>query len=778
MLNRFLHITFRRWFRDPLNSLINLLGLSLGLCAALLILIFVWNEITIDKDQQQNNTIVRLVQGEWGLHAPALKNHLQGFPKIEKVARIDMMYGKQSALRNGDKLFSLNSLYFVDKEIFDILKIKFVSGDPETALSKPFSMVLTTEQAKIIFGNENPLGKTIRYSKSYLYTITGIVEPLKKSHLSFNALAPYEDIPVITGQEDFLSREDQWNYHYYLKLSDNANPSTTAVDLNQYLKALNWNHGKNPAFRFQPIEKVYFDNTVPYEFGIAHGNRDLVASFSFIGFFILLLAIINFINISTAKLADRTKEAAIKKTAGCSATRLRLQLLAESVLLSFIAMILALFVVELLLPAFRSMLNKPLIFNVFSFQSLTTTISIALFTGILAGIIPAFKLSSYSPAKVLKGASDYSKNKINLRGILITFQFIVSIALIIITTITWQQFSFLSSKSLGISLDNIIYTSLSPEIIKSKEAFKSALENHPGIQSVAYTNAVPGNITWQESFEIEGETKQFTFLPTTPEFLQMIGVELVEGNLFVDTEAEMENTILLNQDAVSFFGWKDPLNHIHHSDFWGKYQVKGVVKDFHFADATQDIGPLVILNSDRYARQVCIQFMPNQTTAVLSHLESTWQNFSPEFPLEYHFLKDNFNNYYHDLRIQGRIFLYFSLLAIVIASMGLYGMVAHLAVKRRKAICIRKIHGAKSAQLFRLLSSEIIIIILTAFVIAIPISYFIAANWLGTFPYHISIGWPVFALAGITALIISIITISGHVLKLARINPAEALRYE
>ncbi len=778
MTRKFFIITFRRWFRDPVNSLINLLGLASGLAATLLILVFVWNEMTMDRHHRQNDSIVRLVQGEWGLHAPALKNSLASFPAIEKSARIDMMYGRRSSVRYGDKLLSLNHLFFTDPEIFDILQFKFVAGNPNEALAKPFSMVLTTDQARIIFGDENPIGKTVRYSKSYTYTITAIVEPLKKTHLKFNALASFEDIPELSGQDDFLSREDQWNYHYYLKLAPDVDHSATKTALNKHLENLNWNHGKKPEFRFQPIEKVYFDTSVPYEFGIAHGSQELVISFALIGLFVLLLALINFVNISTAKLTDRAKEAGVKKTIGCSGTRLRMQILGESVMLSTLAMLLALMLVELILPSLRHMLDRPLPFNIFSPLSLIVILSLTGLTGFLAGIIPASLLSALKPVDVLKGFNESRSSKISLRSLLTTLQFVVSIALISTTIFTWQQFQFLSSKSLGIKLENIVFTSLSPEIRKSQEAFKTALEQHPGVQAVAFTNAVPGSVTWQESFEIAGETKQFTFLPITPEFLEMIDVNVLDGKLFSNAEAELESTIMLNQEAVSFFGWENPVGHRHYSEFWGKYQVTAVVQDFHYQDATKEVGPLVLMNSKRYSLIVCLQYDPNQIAPVLSHFENTWQKFSPEFPLEYHFLEDNFKNYYQDLRMQGRVFLYFSLLAIFIASLGLYGMVAHLAVKRRKAICIRKIHGASGQQLYYLLSSEILILITIAFITSVPLSYLFVSQWLEQFPYHINIQWHIFVFSGLLAILVALITISSHLIRLMRINPAEALRYE
>jgi len=262
------------------------------------------------------------------------------------------------------------------------------------------------------------------------------------------------------------------------------------------------------------------------------------------------------------------------------------------------------------------------------------------------------------------------------------------------------------------------------------------------------------------------------------EFLEMIDVNVLDGKLFSNAEAELESTIMLNQEAVSFFGWENPVGHRHYSEFWGKYQVTAVVQDFHYQDATKEVGPLVLMNSKRYSLIVCLQYDPNQIAPVLSHFENTWQKFSPEFPLEYHFLEDNFKNYYHDLRMQGRVFLYFSLLAFFIASLGLYGMVAHLAVKRRKAICIRKIHGASGQQLYYLLSSEILILITIAFITSVPLSYLFVSQWLEQFPYHINIQWHIFVFSGLLAILVALITISSHLIRLMRINPAEALRYE
>ena len=779
MLKNFFIITIRRWLRDPINSTINVFGLAAGLATTLLIMTFVIHETSMDKQHKQDYQIVRLVQGDWGLHAPALKYTIDKLSIIEKSARIDMGYGKKNSIRHGEKLMALENLLFTDSSLFDILHIEFVEGSKEQALKKPFSLVLTTKQAKDIFGDENPMGKIVRYGKSYSYTITAIVKPLENSHLTFNALAAFDDFPKITGQEDFLERTEQWNYHYYIRLAKGVKKSEASKAINEYTSGkLSWTNGKEPAYALQAIDEVYFDRSIPYEFGIAHGNKALVRSFALIGVLVLLLAVINFINISTAKLADRAKEAGVKKTIGCSKTSLIRHFLGESVLMSFIAMLFALLLVELLMPAIRNMLDKPLYFDLSNITNLFLINFIVLLTGLMAGIIPALMLSSYNPVDVLKGYKENKGNKGRLRSFLTISQFIVSIGLISVTIITWQQFQFLNNKPLGIDLKNIVYTRMSAEIWDSVEAFEAELKTNAAVEKVAFTNAIPGNITWQETFEIDGASKQFTFLPTSPEFLDMLDIKIVEGNMFSDSETEYEKAIIINKAAAAYFGWENALGKSHHSEFWGTLKVIGVVDNFHYQDATNIIGPLVIMNSKRYSMTACIKYNPEQANKSINHLETTWQKFSPEFPLEYHFLENSFEKHYNEVALQGRVFIYFSLLALFIASLGLYGMAAYITNKRRKEICIRKVHGASVMSLYRLLTTSMLKLIGIAFIVAFPLSYLFIYQWLEDFPYHININLFVFIFAGLAATIIALLTISVQLFRLSQINPAESIRYE
>lgn len=779
MLKNFFIISLRRWLRDPVNSIFNLLGLAAGLTTTLLIMTFVLYENAMDKQHEQDNRIVRLVQGEWGLHAPALKYTIDKLAAIEKSARIDMGYGKKSSLRYGEKLMTLENLLFTDASIFDILHIEFVEGTKEQALKEAFSLVLTTKQAKEIFGDENPMGKIVRFGKHYSYTITAIVKPLENSHLTFNGLALFDDIPVITGQKDFLEREGQWNYHYYLKLAKGVTHSEASKAINDYVAGkLSWTNGNKPAFALQPIDAVYFDRSIPYEFGIAHGNKALVRSFALIGFLVLGLAVINFINISTAKLTDRAKEAGVKKTIGCSKATLVKQFLGESVLMSFIAMLIALLLVELLMPSMRNMLDKPLFFDLSKPANLLASLLIALFTGLLAGIVPALMLSSYKPVEVLKGFSESSSKKGRLRSFLTLSQFTVSIALISVTIITWQQFQFLNNKALGIDIQDIAYAGLSPEIRNSLDAFETELKSNAAIEKLSFSSAVPGNIGWQESFEIDGASRQFTFLPTTPEFLDMLGIEVIEGRMFSDSEAEKENSILINRAAAAYFGWENAIGKVQQSEFYGGLKVIGIVDDFHYQDATNSIGPLVIMNSNRHLMHVCLKYNRGHSRAALGHFEKTWEEFSPEFPLEYHFLENSFAKHYNEVALQGRVFVYFSLLALFIAGLGLYGMAAYMTNIRRKEICIRKIHGASVSGLYHLLSTDILKLMALAFLIASPLSYLFINQWLEEFPYHVNINPLVFILAGLATSILALFTVSGQLIRLSRINPAESLRYE
>ncbi len=779
MLYNLLITGLRYLKRNPLYAFINLIGLGIGMAAAILIITYVVYESSYDKAHRDGDRVVRLVQGDWGLHSPSLKYDLDELVFIEKTARVDVMFGNRMAVRYNDKLLNINDIIFTDQELPGILHFDFIAGKPETALAEPFSMVLTQTTAKNIFGDDDAVGKVIRVDNRFNFTITAIIADISHAHLGFNGMAMFEDLPAISGQPDILQRTGYWNFHYYLRLADGISHEQAAEAINQYLAdRQNWTDGSTPHYRFQTIDEVYFDRSVVHESGIQHGNRIMVQVFLFVALIIVLLAVINFINITTANATNRAKETGVRKVVGSSRSALIGQYTAEAVFLSFIAMLLAVLLVELTMPYLRLMLQKDLVINFMHPAIIAALVGGALITGLITGLLPAWMLSSFKPVDVLKGFSDRQGSKGNIRSILSVTQFTISICLISTTLIVYQQVKFIQSKSLGINIENLVYAKVSPDINNSKTAFSEALLQHTGITEVAYTNAIPGHIRWQEAFNIDGRSQQYTFLVTTPGFLDLIGLEVAEGRKFTNSIADEGQSIIVNRAAVAHFGWDEPLGHTEQTPFKGPMTVIGVTDNFHYNDVTQAVGPLVIGLNERASQVVCLRIDPDQKELALSFFEETWTAFSPDFPFEYGFVRDAFSGFYKEQEVQLKVFIAFASLSVLIAVLGLYGMAAFTANRKRKEVCIRKIHGAGIGSLYIFLSYNMLKLVVLAMIIATPLSWIIADNWLNRFPYQIGIDWWIFSLASLISIAISQLTITGQLLRVSRVNPAEALRYE
>jgi putative ABC transport system permease protein len=770
---------FRYLIRHPLYAFINLAGLGIAMASVILIMLYVVHEKNYDKQHQDGEAVVRLVQGKWGLHSPSLKYDLNDLSFIKHAARVDFMYGQRMSVRYKEKLVNMRDIIFTDPEIFNILQYEFVDGNKAEALASPYSMVLTETMAATIFGDENPMGKVIRVNNKHLFTISAVIKDINHSHLTFNGMAIFEDIPAMTNQEDFLKRVGHWNFNYYLRLVDGASHEQSIADINAHLTGKqSWIENGEPDFKFQRIDKIYFDQSIDYEMGISHGNRTMVHVFLVVAFIIMLLALINFINITTANATNRAKETGVRKVIGSSKPALVVQYAGEAVMISLVALIIALLLVEMALPALQTLLQKKLVLELLHPKTLLLLIGGASLLGLLAGLFPAYLLSAFKPVEVLKGFSDRAGGKGKLRGVLTVLQFVISITLISTTIVVYQQVDFMNSKSLGINIENLAYARISPDINSAKPAFREKLLQHPGIAAAAYTNAIPGRITWQESFRIEGESRQYTFMVTTPEFLKMIELPVTEGRHFTNSVADEAGSIIINRAAAAYFGWEEPLGHTEQAPYRGALTVVGITEDFHYNDVGQAVGPLVISLRDESSYVLCFKVDPNMRQEALAYFEDSWMSFSPEFPVEYGFVEEAFAGYYQEQGVQMQIFILFSVLSIFIASLGLYGMAAYMANRRRREVCIRKIHGAGLGEIYIMLSLNMLKLVALSFAFACPIAWYIVSQWLQGFPYQIAIDWWVFAVAGFISIVISQLTITGQVLRVAQVNPAEALRYE
>jgi ABC-type antimicrobial peptide transport system permease subunit len=747
---------------------------------AILIILWVLVQLSYDSDQVNKDRIYRLENETWVVMPPYLRDTAIVFPEVEEAVRFYFWF--EPTLKHDENIFTVTEFALVDDEVFEVFNFDFIAGDPKRALGDPYSLVLTKSTAKRLFGDDNPIGKMVQMNNRYDYTVTGVVEDIKKFHMNINAFASVHDMTRIEGNENFLT-DHNFNHSIYLLVYPETDISALAQKIND--RAVEEGRYQDDRLILRPFNDIYFASHLQAEHNTKHGNVHLVIVFSIIALLILGIACINFINLTIAKTKTREKEIAVRKVVGARKSSIQKQFFGETLIIVFFAFLLALFLTRLLLPNFNTLTGEVISFALFDIRILSVIVGIMLFTAFVSGAYPSFYLSVLEPVKVLKGKSGKGRKGSLLSKLLISFQFVISISLIIATVTVVRQLDYMQNADLGMNYEQILFCDLRgdrfvgerEQILSVKHAFKERLFTNPAVRGVTFMNQVPGKITststWAHPDRDDGI--QLKIISADPDFIDLMDLEVIEGRNFAyETRTDLDGKYLLNEEAVKQLGIEYPVGRTAHS---GRYTIIGVVKDFHYNSLHNKIDAMAI-RWDHRTKRVCVKIAGTRIADTLRHVESVYKEFCPGFAMEYSFLDESFARQYEAEKRLKQLLQYFVGIAIIISCLGLFALTAFIAEQKTKEIGIRKVLGSSNTGIFVLLSKNFTKWVLIANIISWPIAYFVLINWLKSFAYHIRPSLVIFVLSGLMALVIALLTVGYQAVKAASAKPADCLRYE
>lgn len=794
MIKNYIVLAFRNLVKDKFYSLINILGLTIGVTCGMLLLLYVTDELSYDRYHENASRIYRIVSyirepdkiNKWvSTQPPLVKTLKQDYPFVENYVRF--FPNGRVLFKHGEKQFYQTDIYAADSTAFDVFSHKFIEGNPKTALAQPGSVVLTKKVAERFFGNANALGQILRTDDTTSYKVTAVIEDVpKNSHFTFNAL-------LSLNQNE--RKADGWGGFYinsYLLLSKNADLKKLEAGFPQlyekYMSSIFKRMGIHITYQMQPLTSIHLHSKFD---GESNGDIGYVYTFSAVAFFMLLIASINYMNLATAQSARRAKEVGLRKVMGSLKGALVAQFLTESVLITMVSLFTSLILVALLLPFFNNVSGKEISYlELLSPKFIIIGLSIVIFTGLISGSYPAFYLSAFEPAQVLKGTFK-ARGGGFFRKALVVSQFSISLIMLICTWIVYQQLNYMRNKDMGYNRDQVLTVDYQGDMPKDKyNAFHKMLIDNPNIQSVASASSPVSNIGGRVIFTVESSTgmKEMGFKPTAidHDYVKTMGMTLLQGRDFSeDFPADTANGVLINEAVVKRMNWQNPIGKkiiLGSIPADGKNppptaQVVGVVKDFHQQSLYNPIEPLIMLY--RKANPVVhIKIKTENTKATLAHIERSWAQLYPDRLFEYRFLDQDFESAYRGDQLRGQIFTTFSTLTILIACLGLFGLATFTTEQRVKEIGVRKVLGGSATSVVLLLSKDFTRLVLFSFPIAIPIAWYSMYKWLQSFPYKTSIEVWVFVAACSLTLVICWLTVLYQSLKAALANPVKSLRSE
>ena len=794
MFKNNLIIAIRNLSKHSAYSLINILGLAVGMTCCLLIMLFVQDELSYDQFHKNSDQVYRVTrdflndnqQSDFhigSVSAPIGKHLREDFPNITVMRSIRHHMGV--LLKRGDFSAYTDDFLWTDPTFFDLFTFQLIQGDPKTALTNPNTIVLTQSAAQKYFGNENPFGQTLMRGNTEL-TITGIMPDLPhNTHLKFDILGSFATIEQQWSPSNFTNWGNN-SYPTYVMLPKNMSADHIQQQLPNFMQRhAPRDQATNSNLYLQKIIDIHLRSHLDDESG-QRSDITYVYLFSAIAFFILLIACVNFMNLSTARSTNRAREVGMRKVVGAHRSQLIRQFLGESLFLATLALLLAVALVELTLPWFNSFVNKPLTFSFLKDPSLILTlITITLFVGLISGSYPALFLSRFLPIAVLKGKLSTNTKQTRLRKGLVIFQFTTSIALIICTIIIFQQLNHTQTKNLGLNKERIvIIPRFSQSLHQRYQTIRQELLQHPNIINMTVSRFIPsqqlldGN-TYRMKVGNETRKSDMRMKAVIPNFLETYNINLLAGRSFSHTIASDSLALVLNATGAKSFGLS-PQEAINKTvRWWGKtWTVIGVTNDYHFESLHEPIKPLVMFLKPNWSFHAAIRLGQGDTAQTLAFIKEKWAHHRPNAPFEYHFLEDRFNSLYKSETDQAHLLSTFSLIAIFVACLGLFGLVSFAVSQRLKEIGIRKVLGASQQSLLLLLSKDFIQPVLFANLIAWPIAYFAMNQWLQNFAYRITQDITAFIIGGLLTFAIAFITISTQALKAARANPTDILRNE
>ena len=783
-------------------SFINIAGLAIGMACCILIIIFIMTEMSYDKFHTKADRIYRLAidatLGERIINMPVSNNPagptlVRDYPEVENAVRLNSWRARTSLTYQGLQFYE-DRIFYADQSFFSVFSFPLIRGDAETALLTANSMVITESAAGKYFGTEDPMGKVLKVNNQVDYTVTGVCRDApQNSHFHFDMLASFE---TLLAQNRRMA--DIWlnfNNYVYLLLREDTDPASLEAKfpalVEQYmgkdLKAI----GGTIGFYLQPLRDIYLHSHLEGELE-GNGNILYVYIFAAIALFILIIACINFMNLATARSATRAREVSMRKVAGAHKGALIAQFLGETVLFSLIALGIALVLVWQALPYFSAISGIEMKIRPELLPWLIPTFfGLILFVGLAAGSYPALYLSSFEPATVLKGSFKPGKAGSRFRGILVVGQFIVSIALIIGTSLVLNQLRYMKKKELGFDKSHVLVTQVrGREMLQALDSIKAQLKQVPGVMAVTSSSIVPGGQPNISVFRPEGfaddETQIMEQFRVDEDFFPTLGIEVVQGrNFSKEFSTDPEQSVIINQTAAQKFGWEDPIGktirvpddiNSENEMVFASRTVVGVIADFHLASLHTVIAPLIVENSP--GGSLSLKLSPENTSATLGRLKDLWGTIDPGRPLDYFFLDESFDAQYQaEERLSG-IFSSFTVFAIFIACLGLFGMASYMAERRTKEIGIRKVLGASIPGVVALLARDFVKLVLIANLVAWPLAYFAMNKWMQNFAYRVGIAPWIFLLTGLAAMAIALLTVSFQSIRAALSDPVRAIKYE
>ena len=773
LLNGILKITLRNFRNNLTITLIKIFGLAISIAAVLIIWYYVINENRYDNGIPGSDRIFRL-DAQWASMPPFI-GHVLNQNLGDQIIAARLNFWTDVGIQVGNVPFNLPDLVFADSTFFKVIPLAFIAGNPDEALVQPFSLVLSETIAKRLFGTTDVIGKMIRFENQSDFTVTGIIKDSPYLHLKIEVVASIVSLEKIRSP-GILQAYDGWSYPTYLRLPAGAVVPEYETRIKELLAKFRYDQ----PFHLQSFDKIYYSREVENESNTKHGNllynRILIA----VSIFILLLAAINFINLTIANAIARSKEVSLKKLQGATRINLVMQFMFETVMFTFLSIALSFLFIWFFNPVLIRLTGLSVNAAPFCTHHNLLILLTGLFSFILiTGIYPSVYISSYN-INTEKGINPYTRSHRGIRNGLVIFQNLVSITLICCTLVANRQFQFMKRTDLGFNMDNVIILKINSQIREHMDLFKEKLLDYPEILSVSYSSRIPGNYwgSWC-CVNIEGKENKYFNNYVDPDYLKTLDIKIKEGrNFSADNPADKKATYLINETAVKLYELKNPIGQVIVPGNGVKGQIIGIIKDFHYRGLNYEQTPLILFYTPEYKNYVNVKLAANNLEGALGKVKTIWEEICPAFAFDYKFLDMTYDLQYQSERKFENLLFSFALLALFIASIGLFGLSVFSIERRTKEIGIRKVNGAATFEIMGMLNRDIIKWVIIAFVAACPVAWYSMTKWLQSFAYRTEINWPVFALGGLIALIIAVFTVSWQSWRAATRNPVEALRYE
>ena len=791
MFKNLIRVAFRNFWKDKGYSILNILGLTIGITFSLLLIFYIIDELSFDRFHKKADRIYRVVsyineptnKMKWTATQFPLGPQIQrDYPEIEESVRF--VNTDRRMYQNGELKFYEEKIFFADSNVFNVFTYDFLEGNGKTALMQPNSIVLTKSLAEKYFGKgKAAVGQALRTNRDEVYKVTAVIKDHpKNAHLIFNGL-----ISVNTLPRDFANNWGGFGFYTYVLLKPNTNAAALEkkmlVMYDKYMASIFKQYNINIWYGLMPITDIHLKSDFtgePEELG----SMSYIYIFSSVALFLLLIACINYMNMTTARSARRAKEIGIRKVTGSNQSQLVLQFLLESILLTFISLVLSLALAYFLLPLFNSLSGKFITFgSLIKPEMILILVGIMLFVGFLGGSYPAFYLAKFNPLSILKGSLSKGSSNVTLRRILVVTQFSISMIMLICTWVVYGQLKYLRNKDLGFDKELVITMNVDggQEVVRKVESFRNELKANPRVLKTSSASTIPGGGINFNLFTVESKNgfvdKGVDVYNVDENYFNTMSIPLVKGRNFSNAGSDTSHGLIVNESMVKEFGWGDnPLGKKikYPGDTSGAYlEVVGVVKDFHQKSLYNPIASLM-LTYNRYNNNVQAKLSPTDLQGTLAYIENSWKKVFPGLSFSYKFLDQDFDSQYAADKKRGKLFTVFSIITIAITCLGLLGLIAFTTQQRQKEISIRKVMGAGIPQIVTLVARNFVWLVAISCLIAFPVAWYFMNKWLQIFPYNSGLSITIFVLSALAVLAITLITVSFHTIKVAVSNPVKS----